>query len=62
MALKVIDKKSINSKDSRKKIEKEVEILKRVNQSNSIIKLYEVFEDDSYVYMVFELLENGDLV
>ncbi len=58
----MIEKKSITSKDSRQKIEKEVEILKRVNGSNSIIKLFEVFEDTRYVYMVFELLENGDLV
>ena len=39
-----------------------MEILKRINESDSIIKLYEVFEDNKYVYMVFELLENGDLV
>ena len=62
MALKVIEKKNISSKDSRLKIEKEVEVLKRVDGGEGIIQLYEVFEDSKYVYMVFELLENGDLV
>lgn len=54
MALKVIDKKTITNKDSRKKIEKEVEILKRVNNAKFVIKLFEVFEDEFFVYMVFE--------
>jgi serine/threonine protein kinase len=56
VALKVIDKKSITSKDSRKKIEKEVEIMKKVNDCEYVIKLHEVFEDDFYVYMVLEFL------
>ena len=36
--------------------------MKKVNNNDSIIKLFEVFEDKNYVYMVFELLDNGDLV
>ena len=62
VALKVISKSNIKSKDSRQKIEKEVSILKKVNNHHSVIKLYEVFEDTNFVYMVFEYLENGDLV
>jgi serine/threonine protein kinase len=62
VALKVIPKLSIKQKDVRAKIEKEVRILKRVNNDDNIIKLYEVFEDRNYVYLVFELLERGDLV
>ena len=62
VALKVIPKLSIKQKDVRAKIEKEVRILKRVNSDENIIKLYEVFEDRNYVYLVFELLERGDLV
>ena len=27
-----------------------------------MIKLYEVFEDEGFVYMVFEFAEKGDLV
>ena len=62
VALKAIPKVNIKNKDARKKIEKEVEILKRVNNNSYIIKLFEVFEDSNYVYLVFEYLENGDLV
>lgn len=62
VALKVIPKLSIKQKDVRAKIEKEVRILKKVNSNDNIIKLYEVFEDRNYVYLVFELLERGDLV
>lgn len=41
-----------------------MEILKRIDGSDSdfVIKLYEVFEDEFFVYMVFEFLERGDLV
>lgn len=62
VALKVIPKMSIKNKDARAKIEKEVKILKAVNNHSNIIKLFEVFEDRSHVYLVFELLEKGDLV
>lgn len=62
VALKAIPKINIKNKDSRKKIEKEVEILKRINNNSHIIKLFEVFEDNNNVYLVFEYLENGDLV
>ena len=44
------------------KIQKEVRILKQVNSNSTITKLFEVFEDEKYVYMVFEYVENGDLV
>lgn len=53
----MIDKKTITNKDSRRKIEKEVEVLKRVDGCAHVIRLFEVFEDESFVYMVFEMLE-----
>jgi serine/threonine protein kinase len=62
VALKVIPKQSIKNKDARAKIEKEVKILKTINNHDNIIRLFEVFEDRSHVYLVFELLEKGDLV
>lgn len=62
VALKAISKTNMKNKDARKKIEKEVDILKRINNSSHIIRLYEVFEDKNYVYLVFEYLANGDLV
>ena len=62
VALKVIAKTNIKNKDTRRKIEKEVAILKTVDQSNYVIRLYEVFEDEANVYLAFEYLPNGDLV
>ena len=62
VALKAIPKLSIKNRDTRKKIDKEVQVLKLLNDNHGIIKLYEVFEDDESVYLVFELLKNGDLV
>ena len=61
VALKVIPKNSMK-KNKKKKIKKEVEILKLVNHNEHIIKLFEVFEDEQNVYMVFEFVEKGDLV
>jgi len=62
VALKVIAKTNIKNKDTRRKIEKEVAILKQVNSHRAVIKLLEVFEDEASVYLVFEHLPNGDLV
>lgn len=36
--------------------------MKWINHNKSIIKLFEVFQDDSYVYLVFEYVSEGDLV
>ncbi len=62
MALKVIPKKTLKSRNSMKKIRKEVRILKVVNNNKAVTKLFEVFEDEQHVYMVFEHVPNGDLV
>ena len=35
------------------KFQKEISILKKVDHPN-IIKLYEVFEDDKYLYLIME--------
>lgn len=62
VALKLIPKNDLKNKDSKKKIEKEINILKRLNGEEGICKLYEYFEDEENVYLVFEYLKNGDLV
>lgn len=62
VALKVISKTDIQNKNFRSKIEKEIEILQQVNNCRFVIKLMEVFEDDTSVYFVFEYLKNGDLI
>jgi hypothetical protein len=62
VALKVISKNDIQSKNCRAKIEKEIEVLKMVNHNRFVIKLMEVFEDEASVYFVFEYVKNGDLI
>lgn len=40
---------------------KEIEIM-RLMKNKHIIKLFEVFEDDTKVYLILDLLEGGDLL
>jgi serine/threonine protein kinase len=61
VALKIIPKINIKQSDSRKRIEKEVSILQKLNSAPFVIKLFEVFEDQFYVFLAFEYAENGDL-
>ena len=42
------------------KIQREISILKKVDHPN-IIKLYEVFEDDKYIYLIMEQCKGGEL-
>jgi serine/threonine protein kinase len=41
-------------------IKREIEILK-VCQHPTIIRLYDVFENNDFIYIVMELLSGGDL-
>lgn len=38
----------------------EIDILRKINHEN-IIKLYEVYESDKYIHLVFEYLQGGEL-
>lgn len=40
---------------------KEISILRKMNHPG-VIKLYEVYENDSYIYLVKELLKGGELL
>lgn len=60
--MKVIPKTNFKNKDSKKKIEKEVAILKLVSRNPFVVQLYEVFEDINNVYLISEYVDNGDLV
>jgi serine/threonine protein kinase len=51
VALKVISKTDIQTKNCRAKIEKEIEVLKMVNNNRFVIKLMEVFEDEAAVQL-----------
>ena len=56
-AIKVVSKDKIHNKSE---FVNEIEILKRMDHPN-IIRLYETFEDDLNIYLVFELCLGGEL-
>ncbi|OQR93602.1 kinase [Thraustotheca clavata] len=58
-AAKIINK-IVLSKVDRQALSQEVQVLKKMNHQY-IMKLYEVFEDESTCYMVLEYLDGGDL-
>jgi calcium-dependent protein kinase len=58
-AVKIIKKKAL-AEDERKKLKNEAEILRKVDHPN-IIKLYEIFEDKKYYYIIMEFLTGGEL-
>ena len=61
VAIKAIDKTYMRDSYSRKKVMQEVYILQKIRHSN-IIRLYEVFEDDKYYFLVMEYAGGGDLL
>ena len=57
-SLKEIPKEHIEGKED--EIKNEVEILKKLDHPN-IMKIYEYFEDENNLYLVFEFCDSGDL-
>ena len=62
VALKVISKKSLKKKNAEQRIQKEISILKKIPPHPNIIRLFEIFQDSDYYYLVFEYAPLGDLV
>lgn len=61
VAIKIIDKEYLSSKPSmRRKVEREIAIMKLVNHQH-VLKLYDVYETDQYLFLVLELAEGGEL-
>jgi len=46
--------------DDLQSLQNEVEILTQIDHPN-IVKLYEIYEDDIYFYMVLEFMAGGEL-
>ena len=62
VALKKICKATIRLKGVEEKIQREIKILKNLNDHPNIVRLIEEFEDSDFYYLVFEYLPEGDLV
>nr|XP_019933307.2 serine/threonine-protein kinase PLK4 [Aedes albopictus] len=60
VAIKMIDKKLMQSSGMANRVRQEVSIHSQLKHP-SILELYTFFEDANYVYLVLELAENGEL-
>src|SRR5689334_16993613 len=58
-AVKIMDKKQMTDKE-KVRLKYEIDILKNLDHPN-IVKLYEVFEDKTSIYLVTEICSGGEL-
>ena len=58
MAIKIIDKSSIEDEDDEIRIQREVDIMKKVRHPN-IVYLYEIIETADFVFIINEFAEQG---
>lgn len=61
VAIKCYERAKIKSETACRRIMQEIEILKYTCQPH-IIKLYEIFENQKYIFMVIEYVDSGDLL
>lgn len=61
VALKCYDKQKIKSNLHSQRIIQEIELLKNLNHQN-VIKIFEIFSNKKFVFMVMELVNKGDLL
>ena len=60
LAIKILKKKKIVHKEDAERIEREINILKKLDHIN-VIKIYKIHEDEEKYYIVMEFCENGEL-
>lgn len=60
VAIKIIDKNSIEDEDDEIRIQREVDIMKKVRHPN-IVYLYEIIETADHVFIINEFAEQGEL-
>ena len=60
VAIKILEKKKIVTKDDEERVEREIEILKKVNHIN-VIKTMQIITDKEKIYIIMEFCEKGEL-
>ncbi|CAK94943.1 unnamed protein product (macronuclear) [Paramecium tetraurelia] len=60
VAIKILEKRMIEKHSDLVRVQREISILKKVNHPN-VIKLYEILESESCVYLVMEYVKGGEL-
>ena len=61
VAIKCYERSKITSKSTKTRILQEIDLLRNIDFEN-IIKLYEIFENKKYIFIVLEYVDNGDLL
>ncbi len=59
VAVKIVDKNDLDE-DNQRKIKREIQIMRRLSHRN-IIRLYQVMETESMIYIVTEYASNGEI-
>lgn len=62
VAVKKIEKNKMILPIAVEDVKREVEILRELTGHENVVQFYNAFEDDSYVYIVMELCEGGELL
>ncbi|MFS8033967.1 putative protein kinase CAMK-CDPK family [Helianthus anomalus] len=62
VAVKKIDKNKMVLPIAVEDVKREVKILQALNGHENVVKFYNAFEDESFVYIVMELCEGGELL
>lgn len=60
VAIKILVKDQIKDEGDRRRVSREIHILKIIRHPN-ITQLYEIYEDDKELYLIMELSPNGEL-
>lgn len=62
VAMKIIEKSSLNNESAKKRLLQEITLMKLLQPYKCCIRLYEVFETKRQIYLIMEYVEGGDLV
>ena len=60
VAIKILEKTKIKSKEDEKRVEREIDIVKRINHIN-VIKIIKIEEDKENIYFIMEYCSKGEL-
>ena len=60
VAIKILEKKKIVNKDDAERVDREIEILKRIKHIN-IVKVMNIESDPERIYIIMEFCQNGEL-
>ncbi|CAD8090222.1 unnamed protein product [Paramecium sonneborni] len=60
VAIKMLEKSRIQNQSDLVRVQREISIIRKVNHPN-VIKLYEILESESCVYLVMEYVKGGEL-